>query len=81
MMDMKNLLSQMLTTGTRMCALFGAAVGLVFAVLCLTIGVGKSLLIGLFCLVGAFIGGVKDKGAFIRRIVLFFHRDGADHYE
>ena len=78
MMDVKTFVSQMLTPGTGACALFGAAVGVVFAVLCLTIGVGKALLIGLFCLVGAFIGGVKDKKAFVRKTILFFHRDGAD---
>ena len=32
------------------------------------------LLIGLFCLVGAFVGGVKDKPGFIRKVILFFHR-------
>ena len=81
MMDWKSFLSQMLTPGTRACALFGAALGLVFAVLCLTIGVGKTLLIGVFCLIGAFVGGVKDKAGFVRRVILFFHRDGSDHYE
>lgn len=75
MMDMKSFLSQMFTPGTAPCTIFGIAVGLIFAVLCLTIGVGKALLIGLFCLVGAFIGGVKDKGAFVRNLILFFHRD------
>ena len=75
MMDMKSFLSQMFTPGTAPCTVFGIAVGLVFAVLCLTIGVGKALLIGLFCLVGAFIGGVKDKAAFVRNLILFFHRD------
>ena len=73
-MDKKNFFSQMFTPGTVPCALFGMAVGLVFAVLCLTIGVGKTVLVGLFCLVGAFIGGVKDKAGFIRRVILFFHR-------
>ena len=73
-MDKKNFFSQMFTPGTVPCAVFGMAVGLLFAVLCLTIGVGKTLLIGLFCLVGAFIGGVKDKGGFVRSIILFFHR-------
>ncbi|MBR5302619.1 MAG: hypothetical protein IKU38_07270 [Clostridia bacterium] len=73
-MDKKNFFSQIFTSGTVPCALFGMALGLLFAVLCLTIGVGKAALIGLFCLVGAFVGGVKDKAGFIRRIVLFFHR-------
>ena len=81
MMDWKTFASQMFTPGTRACAIFGAAVGVVFAVLCLTIGVGKAVLIGLFCLIGAFIGGVKDKAGFIRKLILFFHRDGMDRYE
>ena len=81
MMDLKSFFAQMLTPGTGACALFGAVVGLVFAVLCLTIGVGKALLIGIFCLIGAFIGGVKDKKAFLRRIVTLFTRDESDRYE
>ena len=47
----------------------------------LTIGVGKALVIGIFCLIGAFIGGVKDKKEFVRSVVLFFHRGDADRYE
>ena len=73
-MDKKHFFSQIFTPGTVPCALFGMAVGLLFAVLCLTIGVGKAVLIGLFCLVGAFVGGVKDKAGFIRKVILFFHR-------
>ena len=75
MMDMKSFFSQMFTPGTVPCMIFGMAVGAVFAVLCLTIGVGKALLIGVFCLVGAFVGGVKNKGAFVRRVAGFFHRE------
>ena len=81
MMDFKTFLSQMLTAGTRACALFGALVGLIFAVLCLTIGVSKALVIGIVCLIGAFIGGVKDKAGFFKKIILFFQRDDADRYE
>ena len=73
MMDVKTFVSQMLTPGT------GA--GVVFAVLCLTIGVGKALLIGLFCLVGAFIGGVKDKAEFVRKVILSFSKNESDRYE
>ena len=65
MMDLKTFMSQMLTPGTVPCTLFGAALGLIFAVLCLTVGVGPALLIALFCLIGAIIGGVKDKKKFI----------------
>ena len=73
-MDKKNFFAQMFTPGTVPCALFGMAMGLLFAVLCLTVGVGKALLIGGFCLVGAFVGGVKDKVGFVRKVILFFHR-------
>ena len=73
-MDRKNFFAQIFTPGTVPCALFGMAVGLLFAVLCLTVGVGKTVLIGLFCLIGAFVGGVKDKAGFIRKVILFFHR-------
>lgn len=77
---MKNFFSQILTPGTVPCALFGALIGLVFAVLCMTIGVPKTLLIGVFCLAGAFIGGVKDKMGFIKKIILFFHKDDSQVY-
>ena len=73
-MDKKSFFAQIFTPGTVPCALFGMAVGLLFAVLCLTVGVGKTVLIGLFCLIGAFVGGVKDKAGFIRKVILFFHR-------
>ena len=80
MMDMRTFISQMFTPGTAPCTLFGAGIGLLFAVLCLTIGPAKTLMIGLFCLVGAFVGGVKDKKGFIRGVVSFFSRD-EDRYE
>ncbi|MFR5788519.1 MAG: DUF2273 domain-containing protein [Christensenellales bacterium] len=54
------------------CTLFGMALGLIFAVLCLTIGVGAALLIALFCLIGAFIGGVKDKRSSWKASTCFF---------
>ena len=78
MMDRKTFFSQMFTPGTAACTVFGAALGILFAVLCLTIGVGRAVLIGAFCLIGAFIGGVKDKKAFIRGIFLFFRKDEED---
>ncbi len=80
MTDLRGFISQMFTPGTAPCTIFGIAVGLIFAVLCLTIGVVKALVIGLFCLAGAFIGGVKDKKAFLRGVVSFFSRD-EDRYE
>ena len=66
--------------GSVPCTLFGAALGLIFAVLCLTVGVGPALLIALFCLIGAIIGGVKDKKKFVENIYLFFHHDENGRY-
>jgi len=74
-MDKKSFFSQMFTPGTMPCTVFGIAIGFVFAILCLTLGVGKTLLIGIFCLCGAFIGGVKDKGAFVRKVLGALHRE------
>lgn len=79
-MDMKTFFSQMFTPGTVPCAIFGAAVGLLFAVLCMTIGIVKTLLIGVFCLIGVFIGGVKDKVGFIKKLLLIFHKDDSQVY-
>ena len=59
----------MLTTGTPQCAVFCAAIGVVIAVLLLTIGLAKLLFIAAFALVGALIGGIGDKRGAIRRFV------------
>ena len=61
MMDLKTFMSQMLTPGTVPCTLFGAALGLIFAVLCLTVGVGPALLIALFCLIGTMRTAATEK--------------------
>ena len=66
MMDLKTFVNQMLTPGTVPCTLFGMALGLIFAVLCLTIG--------------AFIGGVKDKKKFVESVYLFFQHDENSRY-
>ena len=41
---------------------------------------GPALLIALFCLIGAIIGGVKDKKKFVENIYLFFHHDENGRY-
>lgn len=78
-MDFKTFFSQMLTPGTLPCAIFGAVLGLIFAVLCMTLGVLKTLVVFLFCLIGLFIGGVKDKMDFIKKIILSFHKDDSQY--
>ena len=46
----------------------------------LVFGVGAALLIALFCLIGAFIGGVKDKKKFVESVYLFFQHDENSRY-
>ena len=55
-----------LTVGTPQCAAFCGALVLVFAVLLLTVGFWKTLLLAVFVLLGLFIGGVKDKQRFLQ---------------
>ena len=77
-MDLKTFMSQLFTPGTVPCTIFGAVLGVVFAVLCLTLGAAKAILIALCCLIGGFIGRVKDKKAFLRNLLGFFHREDND---
>ncbi len=65
MSNEKSARPQILTPGTSACALFGGLLGVLIAVLLLTIGFWKTLMIAVFFLIGAFIGGVGDKKAFI----------------
>ena len=65
MSNEKSTRPQILTPGTSACALFGGLLGVLIAVLLLTIGFWKTLMIAVFFLIGAFIGGVGDKKAFI----------------
>ena len=55
-----------LKVGTAQCAAFCGFLGLVLAVLLLTIGFWRTLMLAVFMLVGAFIGGVKDKRSFLQ---------------
>lgn len=67
MKSLNDLLREMLTWGTPACGLFCGICGIVLAVLLLTIGFWKTLFVALLCCVGAFLGGVKEKEAFLRK--------------
>ena len=69
MKDVKALVKSMLVIGTPQCGAMGALVGTVLAVLLLTIGLGKTLFIAAFALLGAWVGGVRNKANFIRGII------------
>ena len=66
---MENKKSKFLTAGTQECALLCAFLGLLIAVLLLTVGFWKTLMLALFFLCGLFIGGVRDKKACISNLI------------
>ena len=74
MKDFKWLLQEITQPGTPQAALFCGVIGVVVAMLILIIGFFKTLLIVLCCAVGLFIGGVKDKKAFLVQLISYFHR-------
>lgn len=65
----KGFFRNMLKVGTPECAVFSGAVAMVLALLLLTIGFWKTLLVALCVCVGAFIGGVADKRKMISQVV------------
>lgn len=69
MKSLNDLLREMTTWGTPACGLFCGVCGIVLAVLLLAIGFWKTVFVVLLCALGAFLGGVKDKEAFLRRVV------------
>lgn len=79
MKSLNDLLHEMLTWGTPACGLFCGVCGIIVAILLLTIGFWKTVLVALLCCAGAFLGGVKDKEAFMRRIAnRLFPSKGSD---
>ena len=66
---MDNKKNKFLTVGTQECALLCGLLGLLIAVLLLTIGFWKTVMLVVFFLVGLFIGGVADKKACISDLI------------
>jgi len=69
MKDFRELVRKFTEPGTPQAAAFFAGLGLIVALLLLLIGFWKTLLVVVCCLVGCFLGAVKDKGEFFRRLV------------
>ena len=69
MKDFREFMKKITEPGTPQAAAFFAAIGLVVALLLLLIGFWKTLLVVVCCSAGCFLGGVKEKGEFIRRII------------
>lgn len=65
---MRDFFKRVFTPGTVECAIACGLLGVIVALLLLWIGVWRTLLIVVLVAIGVFIGGVKDKKAFIRRV-------------
>ena len=69
MKSLNDLLREMTTWGTPACGAFCGVIGIVVAVLLLTIGFWETVLVALMCALGVFLGAVKDKSAFCKRVI------------
>ena len=69
MKSLNDLLREMTTWGTPACGAFCGVIGIVVAVLLLTIGFWDTVLVALMCALGVFLGAVKDKSAFCKRVI------------
>lgn len=65
---MSNFIKRVFTPGTVECAIACALLGVAVALLLMIIGVWPTLLICVLAAAGGFLGGVKNKKAFIRRL-------------
>ena len=67
--DLKEQFKSCLTIGTPECAALMGVAGLVLGILFLLLGFWRTLLVVAIMLLGVFIGGVKDKKAFLAKVV------------
>jgi len=74
MKDIRESIRKWMEPGTPQATLFFAVLGLIVALLLLQIGFWKTLLVVVCCLIGCFLGGVKDKAGFVRRILNRFNQ-------
>ena len=69
MKPLNDLLKEMLTWGTPAGGVFCGMLGILLAILLLTIGFWKTLFVALLCAVGVFLGAVKDKASFLKNFI------------
>ena len=70
--------SRLFTPGTLPCTALYTALGLLTAVLLIWAGIWTTLLVAAVVAVAVFIGSVRDKKAFVRRVIKVFRR-GDEH--
>ena len=69
MKSLNEWIKEMTTWGTPACGVLCGILGALLAILLLTIGFWKTLLVAVLCALGAFIGGVKDKPAAVKNAI------------
>lgn len=69
MKSLNEWVKEMTTWGTPACGVLCGILGALLAILLLTIGFWKTLLVAVLCALGAFIGGVKDKPAAVKNAI------------
>ena len=66
MKPLNDLLKEMLTWGTPACGVFCGVLGILLAILLLTIGFWRTLFIAVFAALGALAGGIGNKRDAVR---------------
>ena len=67
--DRKTIFSNVFTIGTSECAIFSAVVAMVLALLLLSVGFWKALLVAALMVVGGFLGGVRNKRQWLKDVI------------
>jgi len=78
MKSLNDMLREILTWGTPACGVICGVIGAVVAVMIVHMGFWNTVLVAVLAAVGAFIGGVKDKPAALKKLInrLFPNKDG-----
>lgn len=66
---LNHVIRDFVTVGTPACGLLCAVIGLAVAVLLMTIGFWKTLLVAVFGCVGGILGGVFDKSQWLKEMI------------
>lgn len=69
MKTLNDFLREVMTVGTPACGAACGVAGVVLAAMLLSIGLWKTIFVAVLCLLGVFLGGVKDKSAFVKGLL------------
>lgn len=69
MKPLNDAIRELLKWGTPSCGVVCAILGAIAGVMVVTMGLWKTVLVAVFTFIGAFLGGVKNKPAAIKRFL------------